>query len=228
MTLTDGQRFGPWRAAFEGESNAMTIDSTRAVTGSQSLRIHVEDGARRGGRLFTTGDQAVFGGGPTAMYGRMMMYVEENGYSTHWTWGGLAGDAVESSPIAGTRATYLLSSLNSDDANRFSSVYYTNTDPARDCWNRSELPIPAGRWMCVEFSVDSEGRNVRVGVDGDEIINVDETGQGCVGDVPNDTPWHGPNIDQFYVGAWSFHPMIGDLDVWIDDVVLGSEPLPCP
>ena len=57
---------------------------------------------------------------------------------------------------------------------------------------------------------------------------VDETGQGCVGDVANDSPWYGPVIDQLYVGTWSFHPMTGPLEVWIDDVVVDTEPVACP
>lgn len=229
MGIEDGQRFGAWRARFEEENgNTMRIDNGRSVTGEQALHIHVPDGSRRGGRLFTVDDEPMFAGRPTEMHGRMMMYVEENGYSTHWTWGGLVGDVVDSAPIDGVRATYLFSSLNSDDANQFSAVYYTNTDPVRDCWNRSSLPIPAGRWMCVEFSADSEGRTVRFAVDGEEILNVNESGQGCVGGVSGDTPWYGPSMDQFYVGAWSFHELNGDLDVWIDDVLLDDAPIACP
>lgn len=224
----DGDRFGPWRAVHRG-GGAFDLDETRAVSGSHSLHVRIGDGDREGGRLFTDGDIPILAGGPTELHGRMMMYVGDNGHSVHWTWAGVLGPTMDGTPVAGLRSTYLFSSLRQDDANQFSSVVYINSDPAQDCWNRSDTPIPSGEWMCLQWSVDSEGRHIEVSRDGaSPFLVVDETGQGCVGDVANDSPWYGPVIDQLYVGTWSFHPMTGPLEVWIDDVVVDTEPVACP
>lgn len=226
--LANGDRFGPWRAALGGEGSTFDLDTTRATSGDTALHVRIADGQTNGGRLFTTDDVPVLEGGPTELYGRMMMYVGDNGHSVHWTLAGVSGPTLAGSPVEGRRSTYLFSSLRQSDANQFSAVNYINTDPAQDCWNRSDTPIPSGEWMCLEWSVDSEGRHIRMSKDGEPLIAVDETGQGCVGDVANDSPWHGPAIDQFYVGTWSFHPMTGPLEVWIDDVVVDTSPLACP
>ncbi|MFT5358058.1 MAG: hypothetical protein ACI9KE_005295 [Polyangiales bacterium] len=224
-SLEDGQRFGPWRTAHRTPGSVMDLDDTRSVSGGRSLHVRIDDEARAGGRLFTTGDQPLFEDAPTQLYGRMMMYVGDNGHSVHWTMFGASGPALD---VPGRRATYLFSSLRRADANQFSAVNYVNNDPAQDCWNSSDTPIPSGRWMCIEWSADSVTRQVRMSMDGSPILAVDETGQGCVGDVPNDSPWFGPTFDQFYVGTWSFHPMVGPLEVWIDDVIVDTTPVACP
>ncbi|MAQ15679.1 MAG: hypothetical protein CMN30_12905 [Sandaracinus sp.] len=226
--LADGDRFGPWRAARRGDG-IFDLDDTRAVSGSRALHVRIGDGARDGGRLFAGSGASILAEGRTSLHGRLMMYVGDDGHSVHWTWAGVSGPTMDD-PVAGLRSTYLFSSLRSDESNRFSSVVYINSDPAQDCWNGSDDPIPAGEWMCLQWSVDSAGRHIEVTRDAaaEPFLVVDETGQGCVGDVANDSPWYGPAIDQLYVGTWSFHPMTRPLEVWIDDVVVDTEPVACP
>ena len=91
--------------------------------------------------------------------------------------------------------------------------------------------MPESRWTCVAFEMDSVARRLRLTTDGAAApaVAVDDHGQGCVGDVvPDDSPWYGPAIDELYVGAWSFHPMTGPLEVWIDDLVVDVDPVSCP
>lgn len=91
--------------------------------------------------------------------------------------------------------------------------------------------MPTAAWTCVTFETDSIERKLRMYTDAasEPIAAVDDHGQGCVGDVvPDDSAWYGPAIEQIYVGAWSFHQMEAPLDVWIDDLVLDTKPVPCP
>jgi hypothetical protein len=232
--LADDQELGPWRAALQADGATMNLDDTHTVSGSRALHVSIEGGVEAGGRLFADGRLPIFEGNPTHLYGRMMMYIDPNGSSVHWTFFGASGDADPNSPEAGRRATYLMSSLPQDDVNTYSFVYGLSADggdPYHDCWFQSEGAMPTAGWTCVEFEMDSVGRHLEMSADGaaTPIAVVDDHGQGCVGDVvPDDSPWYGPAVDQIYVGAWSFHPMVAPLEVWIDDLVLDTEPVACP
>lgn len=233
-TLTDGQTFGPWRAALQTPGASMDLDDTRAVSGSRALHIRIDDLAEAGGRLFASGDEPIFDGNPTHLYGRMMMYIDPNGSSVHWTFFGASGDAEPGSPAAGRRATYLMSSLPRNDVNTYSFVYGLapeGGDPFHDCWFQSQEAMPPAGWHCVAFEMDSVTRKLRMTLDdaAAPAVSVDDHGQGCVDDaVPDDSAWYGPAIDEIYLGAWSFHPMVGPLEVWIDDLVLDTSPVSCP
>jgi hypothetical protein len=232
--LADEQELGPWRAALKTPGASMGLDDTHVVSGARALHVRIDDTVEAGGRLFARGDLPIFDGNPTHVYGRMMMYIDPNGRSVHWTFFGASGDAEASSPEAGRRATYLMSSLPRNDVNTYSFVYGLapeGSDPFHDCWFQSEEAMPTAGWRCVAFEMDSVSRKLRMTMDGaaDPAVSVDDHGQGCVGDVvPDDSGWYGPAIDEIYLGAWSFHPMVGPLDVWIDDLVLDTEPVACP
>jgi hypothetical protein len=232
--IVDDQEFGPWRASLNADGAVMNLDGTNTTSGSSALHIHIDGAVEAGGRLFANGDHPLFEGAPLELYGRMMMYSDPNGPSVHWTFFGASGDADPGSPAAGRRATYLMSSLPREGVNTYSFVYGLapeGDDPFHDCWFQSETPMPTAEWKCVEFSMNSVTRELRMNLDGasDPIASVDNTGQGCVGNVvPDDSSWFGPAVEEIYVGAWSFHPMEAPLDVWIDDLVVDTSPVPCP
>ena len=232
--IADDQEFGPWRASLATPGAVMNLDGTHTTSGSRALHMSIDGGIEAGGRLFADGDHPLFAGAPTHIYGRMMMYIDPNGTSVHWTFFGASGNAEPSSPESHRRATYLMSSLPRDGVNTYSFVYGLSADgpdPFQDCWNQSETPMPTAGWQCVTFEMDSVARKLRMNMNGESTpaVSVDETGQGCVGSVvPDDTPWYGPAVEQIYVGAWSFHPMDGPLEVWIDDLIVDTAPVPCP
>ena len=233
MTLTNGQHFGPWRAALQTPGSTMVLDGIHTVSGPRALHVHIDDMATAGGRLFSNGTLPILAGNPTHIYGRMMMYIEPNGSSVHWTFFGVSGPAVAGTPVAGRTATYLISSLPRSNVNTYSFVdglAAAGTDPYHDCWDQGMTPMPSAQWTCVSFDMDSVARRMRLSIDNgaSPIVSVDDHGQGCVGTVPGTSPWYGPAINQFYAGAWSFHPMVGALDVWVDDLVLDTSPVSCP
>jgi hypothetical protein len=165
------------------------------------------------------------------VYGRLMMYIAESGTSVHWTFFGVQGPAEPSAPLAGSYASYIMSSLPSDGVNTYSFVDGLAGGPDfQDCWARGETPMPTGQWTCVSFEMDSLERRLRMYVDGDPnpIVAVDDTGQGCVSPVAGDSLWYGPEIEDLFVGTWSFHPMQAPLEIWIDDLVVDTAPVACP
>jgi hypothetical protein len=228
-SITNNQEFGPWRAALKAGAT-MTLDGTHTKSGTSALHIHIDDVVNSGGRLFADGAEPLFTNTPTHLYGRMMMYIEANGTSVHWTFFGVNGDAEPGSPVAGRNASYIMSSLPRQGVNTYSFVYgLDGTDGYHDCSSQSMTNMPS-TWACVAFEMDSVGRKLRMYKDAavEPILSVDDHGKGCVPPTNVSDPWYGPAIDQIFVGAWSFHPMNDPLDVWIDDLVVDTKPVPCP
>jgi hypothetical protein len=229
--IADRQKFGPWHAALNMGAT-MGLDGTHKLSGTSALHVHIDNAATAGGRLFSDGAQPIFATKPTHVYGRMMMYIDPNGTSVHWTFFGVNGTAEPSSPAVGRNASYILSSLPRGGVNTYSFVYglqAMGTDGYHDCSSQSMTPMPS-TWACVSFEMDSVARKLRMYKDGaaTPILSVDDHGKGCVAPTVVTSPWYGPSITQLFVGAWSFHAMNAPLDVWIDDVVVDTKPVSCP
>ena len=230
VDLADGQTFGPWRAAVSDEGATMNLDGTHTISGDAALHVLLDQGPDSGGRLFTTdGNVPLLGDTPTHVYGRMMMYIEQNGTSVHWTFFGVQGAAEPASPLAGNYAAYIMSSLPREGVNTYSFVDgLAGGDYYQDCSTQGETQMPTGEWSCVSFEMDSLARHLRMWKDGEEVVAVDDHGNGCVPPAPSDSTWWGPEIDELFVGTWSFHPMNAPLEVWIDDLVVDTVPVECP
>lgn len=227
-TIADKQKLGPWRAALSATGATMALDGTHRTSGGSALHVHVDDAKTAGGRLFAEGTQPIFEGAPKHLYGRLMMYVDPNGTSTHWTFFGVNGTNTDTNRAA----SYILSSLPVKNANAYAFVYGLAgipTNAFHDCYEHGETPMPTAAWSCVSFELDSTTRKLRMYKDGaaDPIVSVDDRGQGCVAPTPGTSTWDGPSVTQLYAGAWSFHEMKGPLDVWIDDVVVDTKPVSC-
>jgi hypothetical protein len=227
--IANNQKLGPWHAALQTGAT-MGLDGTHKVSGSSALHVHVDNMVTAGGRLFADGAQPIFASKPTHVYGRMMMYIDPNGTSIHWTFFGVDGDAQ--APATGRNASYIMSSLPRNGVNTYSFVYglaATSTDGYHDCSSQSATSMPSA-WACVSFEMDSVARKLRMYKDTAQppILSVDDHGTGCVPPTPVTSPWYGPSITQLFVGAWSFHPMNAPLDVWVDDLVVDTKPVVCP
>jgi hypothetical protein len=229
--IADKQKLGPWHAALNMGAT-MGLDGAHTRSGSSALHVHIDAAATAGGRLFADGAQPIFASKPTHVYGRMMMYIDPNGTSVHWTFFGVNGTADPSSPAVGRNASYIMSSLPRSNVNTYSFVYglaALGTDAYHDCSSQSMTPMPSA-WACVSFEMDSVARTLRMYKDGaaNPILAVDDHGKGCVAPTAATSPWYGPVVSQLYVGAWSFHAMNAPLDVWIDDLVVDTKPVSCP
>jgi hypothetical protein len=119
--IADKQKLGPWSAALQTGAT-MDLDGTHKVSGSSALHVHIDNAVTAGGRLFADGAQPIFTTKPTHVYGRMMMYIDPNGTSVHWTFFGANGAADPTSPAAGRNASYIMSSLPKNGVNTYSFV----------------------------------------------------------------------------------------------------------
>ncbi len=209
----------------------MGLDGAHKVSGSNALHVHIDNTVTAGGRLFADGDQPIFANKPTHVYGRMMMYIDPNGTSVHWTFFGVNGDAEPSSPAVGRNASYIMSSLPKSGVNTYSFVYGLQAQEA----TASTTARPRARRRCPRVGLHL----LRDGLGGSQAAHVQGRRGGPdpvrrrsrqwlrrahVGHLP----WYGPAITQLFVGAWSFHAMNAPLDVWIDDLVVDTKPVACP
>jgi hypothetical protein len=231
--IANQQKFGPWHAALTTGAS-MDLDGVHKVSGVGALHVHIDNTVTAGGRLFSDGAQPIFASKPTHVYGRMMMYIDPNGTSIHWTFFGVNGNAEPSSLAVGRNAQYILSSLPKSGVNTYSFVYGLaamggDGDGYHDCSSQSSTSMPSA-WACISFEMDSVARKLRMYKDGaaNPILSVDDHGTACVAPTLVASPWYGPSITQLFVGAWSFHPMNAPLDVWIDDLVVDTKPVACP
>ena len=224
--LTNNAMIGGFRADVQ-TGGTLAIDTTRAYSGTQSLKAHIDGAGQGGGRLWASGG-ALFAPTQRHLYGRFMMWNTNDSNSIHWTLFGASG-VIPTGPSAGHTATYLFSAA---DDKKFMAVFYDN-QTSQDCWHHATelVPVaaPTDHWTCVAFEADAETIHYRLSLDGRAItsFNVDTTGDGCL-NAPGTTPWYGPAFSQFYLGAMSFHPMSGPLDLWFDDLVVDTSPVACP
>ena len=230
--IADKQKLGPWHAALQTGAT-MGLDGTHTRSGASALHVHIDNTVTAGGRLFADGAQPIFANTPTHLYGRMMMYIDPNGTSIHWTFFGVNGNAEPGSPAVGRNAQYIMSSLPKNGVNTYSFVYGLSaqgTDGFHDCSSQSATQMPTAGWACVAFEMDSVARKLRMYKDtaAPPILSVDDHGNGCVAPTSVTSPWYGPSVTQLFVGAWSFHAMNAPLDVWIDDLVVDTKPVSCP
>jgi hypothetical protein len=225
-TIKDGDTLGLWKAQLDDSTGAAKIDNSKAYSGANSLKMHISAGSNGGGRL-RTGEKPLFASTRSHLYGRFMLWHTSNKSSVHWTMFGLSGKVGPGNPLSGHDVTYL---FGANRANQFWSVYYDN-QTGMDCSKAGTTTIPLGKWSCIQWEADSDARKIDMWVNGTLIsdLAVRDKGRNCVNAArDSNTPWYGPQSSSFYIGADSFHPMDGDLDLWIDDVIVDTKTVPCP
>jgi hypothetical protein len=225
--LANNQMLGGFRAEVQAPGT-LAIDSTRAYSGTLSLKAHIDGAAQGGGRLWAQ-NGTLFAQTRRHLYGRFMMWNSNDSNSIHWTIFGASGVVpANSGPSSGHTTTYLFSAA---EDKKFMAVFYDN-QTQQDCWHHATELVPvaatADHWTCVAFEADADAIHYRMSLDGRAItsFSVDNTGDGCL-NAPGTTPWYGPAFDRFYLGALSFHDMSGPLDVWFDDLVVDTQPVEC-
>ena len=120
-------------------------------------------------------------------------------------------------------------------SNGSGSINYFVNEFVADCWKSDDFIYPLDRWFCFQFSLDESQDQVRVFVDGTELeglrTGIDETGadirpvgDGCLGG--RDADWAVPHFERVALGFDPLKPQPA-ATVWVDDMALGLEPIPC-
>jgi Cellulose binding domain len=88
------------------------------------------------------------------------------------------------------------------------------------------IPLPTGSWVCIEFTVDGPGGQLRTWVNGTDVPGLRDDGQPTQ-DVDAQwlgRPWH-PSLIDFRLGWESYST--GDDTLWFDDIALGRTRIGC-
>lgn len=116
--------------------------------------------------------------------------------------------------------------------------FYGGKGPGSDCWVQGHGAVmPAGRWVCAEFSLEGQTANVgmRLWLDGEEIqaLHVEPTaewrGDACVHQDAVTYTWPAPTVgfEGLSLGWESYNEDEVARVLWLDDVVLSRDRIGC-
>jgi len=227
---------GAWTVQ-KSAAGAAAVDTTRAASGKQSVKIGTTAGPGYKSALIGYGEKLPLQS--NVVYGRMMFWLEAAPTnSVHWTFitgrGKVPGQVYSAEyryggqqPIS-ENGTFVGSQLM---ANYETPDFYQTppVGPGTDCWFHADKKVvPVGKWACAEWKFDGPKNEMSFWLDGVELpdLHMQGKGQGCV-NQPVDYPWTAPTFDKILVG-WESYQDDEARTIWIDDVVISEEPIGCP
>jgi hypothetical protein len=209
---------GPWTvSASPGE--AVVVDGARAASGARAVLVRHTGTAHA--FVYLQIGRPVLPLPANDLHGRLMLYVTRTPPRLHW-------DVIRGSgPLpAGGSAQY---NVGGQTAN-----FLSNYEP-HDCWRKSQVPFPQGRWACIQWRFDGAAggadggtRNgLSVWLDGAPIADaaVERFGDGCVDKTASE--WVAPRFDTLSIGWEQYRPS-DPIEMWVDDVAIGDRPIACP
>ncbi len=228
----------PWSVSLtNAPQGAIAVDSTRAHSGSHSLKVAV--GAASGYRSAMLGYARNLPVSGNDLYGRMMTWLESApSTSVHWTfidgYGLVPGQSYHSVYRYGGQlpisdgGTFVGSQLM---ANYDTPDFYQSppVGVGSDCWMHSDKKVvPTGRWACVEWRFNGAANKMQFWLDGSELTDLAMygTGQGCSQQSASFT-WTAPTFERIDVG-WESYQADDARTLWIDDVAIGTQRIGCP
>ena len=154
------------------------------------------------------------------LHGRMMLFITRAPPRLHW-------DNVRATgPLpGGANAQYNLGGE--------SGSFLSNYEP-HDCYRRTKVPYPQGRWACLQWQFDGSAADAggprnqfHVWLDGHSIdeATVDRFGQGCIDKTTSE--WVAPSFERLLIGWEQYRPS-DPIELWVDDVAVGEQPIACP
>ena len=230
-----GPPAAPWTVATTVGSVA--IDTTQAFSGKQSVKVTAP--AATGSRstmLRLTGKLLPPPG--NAYYGRMMFLLDSApATSVHWTFidsSGLVpgmnyhavyrygGQLPITASDGGFGGSQMMASYDTVDS-------YSGVGPSSDCYHHSKArAVPVGTWSCAQWKFDGPNNTLEFSLDGApaDDLTVTSTGDGCV-NQPATYVWTAPSFTQIDLG-WESYQADDARTIWIDDVAIGTQSVPCP
>jgi hypothetical protein len=198
-----GAPAGSWKAALD--RGTLAIDETKAWSGSRAVRF-THQGAPA--KMFIELRQPVLPMPGNLVYGRLMYYLTKSPSGQYSHFEIVRGGG----PLAGGGRAQ----LNTGAEN---GKVVLNYEPG-DCTKYSQVPFPEKRWTCYQWRFDGAKNDIHEWVDG---VSADD-----VPVAPAGQCWRAPMaVDTLHVGWQSYHGT-QPVELWIDDVAVGDQPIPCP
>ena len=204
----------------------LTVDATKASHGSKALHIKAAAGtpvaviAKQGAPLLPLAGNVI--------YGRLMMWLTATpGGDYHWNNIQAAGDMPGSTMWGkygwGGQFGKVLAGYTVRTAQ-------TATTATIDCSKPSASAFPSGKWVCVEWKFDGTKNEMHLWFDGTLLTDVDIVGMGtrCVNNADLGKPWAAPTFSFLSLGWQQYQGSNGPLELWMDDVAVGTQRIGCP
>lgn len=203
----------------------IVVDGTRPFAGGKGL--HITAPANTSSML-----QIVKAGAPlfpvanNTFYGRMMMWLTQMPtgtvhFNTVQANGLLPGTTRIAKYAYGAMYARLMAGY---------TVRLTETAlPQIDCGKSGPTGYPEKAWVCAEWKFDGPNNEMHYWLNGQAQTGVDvvKVGGGCTGTQPAGGLWQAPVFDKLMLG-WYSQPFTAPVELWIDDVVVGTEKIGCP
>jgi len=209
----------PWSSSTNG--GAISIDLTRAHSGTKSVKV-TTDGQAAYRRAYFSLSAPFFPVAGNAFYGRMWVYLTAApAMTTHWT--NISGEGMASYQNTSFQA-YVR--YGGQAMKRLMANYDSGTFSS-DCWQHSQTAFPEGRWACMEWHFDGPNERMEFWLDGTQLapLTVNHMGQGCIAHALGDR-WVMPNFSTLRLG-WEHYQTSIPIELWVDDVALGTQKLGC-
>lgn len=108
---------------------------------------------------------------------------------------------------------------------------YETQGVGSDCWHHSQQAMPTGEWACMEWQFDAANDTMRFYLNGTEVADLTVLGQTkttaeCVSGEAGGK-WEFPEFDKLSLGL-ELYQNDPARTLYIDDVALGTERIPCP
>jgi hypothetical protein len=184
----------------------LAVDETKAFSGARSVHL-THQGAPA--VMFMQLRQPVLPMAGNIVYGRLMYYMNKSPTGQYSHYEIVRGGGV----LSGTSRAQ----LNTGAEN---GKVVVNYEPG-DCTKYSKVAFPEKKWTCYQFRFDGTKNDIHLWVDGVSVddVPVAPAGGGC---------WRHPMaLDTLYVGWESYHSN-QPVELWIDDVAVGDQMIPCP
>jgi hypothetical protein len=197
-------------------AGTVKVDTTRAFSGTKSLRITVV-AQQDHDRAFIT--RPLTGLLPTnAFFGRMMIWVVASPPgNVHW-------DNIRAQGVVpgGTLQGQYNYGGGSNTGNLMAN-YWTQSS---DCWKTSKSRLVTGKWACIEWQYDGVKDEMRYWQDGQAVddLTVLQKGDGCTG--PN--LWKAPTFEKLSLGWYNAQASPVAIEMWMDDVAIDTKKIGCP
>jgi hypothetical protein len=195
---------GMWTTHLE--KGMLATDDKKAFSGARSVRF-THNGAPAA--MFMELRQPVLPMAGNVVYGRLMYYLTKSPTGQYAHFEIVRGGG----PLAGSTER---AQLNTGAEN---GKVVINYEPG-DCTKYSKVAFPEKEWACYQWRFDGAKNDIHMWINNTSVDDVPV--------APAGKCWKAPTaVDTLHIGWESYHGN-APVELWIDDVAVGDQPIPCP
>jgi hypothetical protein len=225
-------------------SGMVKVDSTKPHAGMRAMHVTVQAGGHHYADIIkqTQDGTAVL---PLVHYGRVMVWVTSVPGASHWSINHSAGPPAGMKTVAakysfGGERGKLMAGYSVRqrpvDANgmfllRGGGMEATDGNPSADCSKVAQTEVmPPKAWVCWQWKFDATKNETHLWVNGTEQTEVGVVGKGTACSAGGAaTVWQGPTAFTKLIVGWEHYQDDAPAqEAWLDDLVVGPDPVSCP